>query len=256
LSARALNILFQADAHERGALFGEFERGSITNLADLNSYVTEQVTLLNEDPVVIIENMRQRFGQELAQGRRSITRQEILNWIHTFYAARSSATLEETERKEDKVITEIRTEREPLFVQQRTAVSTKRLADGSKVEVIEPDILASYKYWQLKNMSNADFRKHLSKGDQLICPFAEDSEPCLVPSAVALEFIASQISGFSKNDLQPNENKSLEEEYVESQDLVKIIERLEKSSQDLFECEQKSSIGGGSAQKNKRRRLE
>jgi ankyrin repeat protein len=257
LSARALNILFQADAHERGALFGEFERGSIANLEDLNSYVTEQVTLLNEDPVVIIENMRQRFGQELAQGRRSITRQEILNWIHTFYGARSSANLEGTEKKEDKVITEIRTEREPLFVQQRTAVSTKRLADGSKVELIEPDFLESYKYWQLKNMSNADFRKHLSKGDQLICPFAEDSEPCLVPSAVALEFIAKQISGFSKNHLQPEEQASLEDEYVESQDLVKIIERLDNSVAKIGKSEFKPAVGGGAAvPKNKKRRLE
>jgi ankyrin repeat protein len=257
LSARALNILFQADAYERGALFGEFERGSIANIEELNSYVTEQVTLLNEDPVVIIENMRQRFGQELAQGRRSITRQEILNWIHTFYGARSSANLEETEKKEDKVITEIRTEREPLFVQQRTAASTKRLADGSKVETIEPDILASYKYWQLKNMSNADFRKHLSKGDQLICPFAEDSEPCLVPSAVALEFIAAQISGFSKNHLQPEEQASLEDEYVESQDLVKIIERLDNSVAKIGKSEFQPAVGGGAGvPKNKKRRLE
>lgn len=257
LSARALNILFQANAHEVVSHFGEFERGSISNLEDLNSYVTEQVTLLNEDPVVIIDNMRERFGQELSGGRAAVTRQEVLNWIHTFYGARSSANLVPEEKKEDKVITEIRTEREPLFVQRRTAAATKRLADGTAVKLTEPDILASYQYWQQKKMSDQDFRKHLGKGDQLICPFAEDSEPCLVPSVVALEFIAKQISGFTKNLLKPEEQASLEEDYVDSQNLVKIIERFENSESLSDKKELQVFLAGGSVvPKNKKRRSE
>jgi ankyrin repeat protein len=257
LSARALNILFQANSHEMVSHFGEFESGSISNLEDLNTYVTEQVTLLNEEPVLIINNMRERFGQELSGGRTGVTRQEVLNWIHTFYGARNSANLVPEEKKEDKIITEIRTEREPLFEQRRTALATKRLADGTAVKITEPDMLASYQYWQQREMSDQDFRKHLGKGDQLICPFAEDSEPCLVPSAVALEFIAKQISGFSKNHLKPEEQASLEEDYVESQDLVKIIERLDNSVAKIGKTDLQPAVGGGAAvPKNKRRRLE
>lgn len=227
-----------------------FERSplmdSITTEADLNLYLTEQATLLNEDPTQFLDYVNAQFRQAIFTGRSSVTKQEVLNWIHatigSIRAQQLALSSPEELSPEQKIAVDIGVSGlRPFFVQRETDLSMRRnrtrppcLSLQASQGYVSADLIDSLITWQLRfdrsrlDHHHAEYNEILSLGDTVISPFGE-GEQCLVTRDDAYRFLALQ--QINLPDLRVEDAQFLAaNNYLTGQDLVNIIGRAKNTS--------------------------
>jgi hypothetical protein len=213
----------------------------ITTEADLNVYLTEQATLLNEDPIQFLDYVTAQFRQAVLNGRSSVTKQEVLNWIHATIGsiraqqlALSSSNELTSEQKlaVDIGISGLR----PFFVQRETDAMMRHnrtrppclsLEIGENYESV--NLIDSLTTWQSRfdqarlAEHHAAYNQILAMGDTIICPFGE-GEQCLVTRSQAYRFLELQnidLGSLALQDMQ----FLVDNDYLTGQELVNMIQR-------------------------------
>jgi hypothetical protein len=213
----------------------------ITSEADLNLYLTQQATLLNEDPIQFLDYVTTQFRQAILNGRSSVTKQEVLNWIHAtigsiraqHLALGSSDELTSEQRLAvDIGVSGLR----PFFVQRETDAMMRHnrtrppclsLQTGENYE--SANLIDSLTTWQSR-FDQARLAEHLAEynqilamGDTVVCPFGE-GEQCLVTRSQAYRFLELQQIELQSLNMQDRQFL-IANDYLTGQELVNIIAR-------------------------------
>jgi hypothetical protein len=218
----------------------------ITSEADLNLYLTQQATLLNEDPIQFLDYVTAQFRQAILNGRSSVTKQEVLNWIHATIGSiraqqlASSSSNELTSEQKLAVDIGISGLR-PFFVQRetdsmmrhnRTRPPCLSLEVGANYE--SANLIDSLTTWQSR-FDQARLAEHLAEynqilamGDTVVCPFGE-GEQCLVTRSQAYRFLELQQISLQGLTLQDREFL-IANDYLTGLELVNIIQRAQNKN--------------------------
>lgn len=195
---------------------GLHEFGSVIfDLDNFNTYVTQELTLQNEEPSKYINYLQHMFRINKATGRKYITKQEIVNWINGQLMLQKKTAFAELNEEEQSVV-ELRTTCRPFLVQKATADkinTTVRLSDGNFASYIEPCLIKSLKYWRTQNMSDEQFNEFLAEGDKHINPIEGDQ--VLITQDQAAQFLILQ----AKHPELPHQK------YLTGQSLVQLLQK-------------------------------
>lgn len=215
----------------------------ISSEADLNLYLTEQATLLNEDPIQFLDYVTAQFRQAILNGRSSVTKQEVLNWIHATIGSIRAQQLalgsNDELTPEQKLAVDIGVSGlRPFFVQRetdsmmrhnRTRPPCLSLANGENYE--SANLIDSLTTWQSRfdqarlAQHQAEYNQILATGDTVICPFGE-GEQCLVTRSEVYRFLELQEIDHQSLNLQ-DQNLIASSDYLTGQELVNIIQRAQ-----------------------------
>ena len=218
----------------------------ITSEADLNLYLTEQATLLNEDPIQFLDYATAQFRQAILNGRSSVTKQEVLNWIHaTIGSIRAqqlaSATIDELSPDQKLAVDIGVSGLRPFFVQRETDAMMRHnrtrppclsLEIGENYE--SANLIDSLTTWQSRfdqtklSEHHAAYNQILAMGDTVVCPFGE-GEQCMVTRSQAYRFLELQQVNLQNLTIEDQHFLS-SNDYMSGQELVNIIGRAKDSS--------------------------
>ncbi len=213
----------------------------ITTEADLNVYLTEQATLLNEDPIQFLDYANAQFRQAILNGRSSVTKQEVLNWIHatigSIRAQQLASGISNELTSEQKLAVDIGISGlRPFFVQRETDALMRHnrtrppclsLEVGANYE--SANLIDSLTTWQSRfdqtrlAEHHAEYNQILAMGDTVVCPFGE-GEQCLVTRSQAYRFLELQNIDLGSLTLQ-DKQFLVDNDYLTGQDLVSMIQR-------------------------------
>ena len=214
---------------------------SITSEADLNLYLTEQATLLNEDPIHFLDYATAQFRQAILNGRSAVTKQEVLNWIHatigSIRAQQLALASSDELSPEQKLAVDIGVSGlKPFFVQRETDAMMRHnrtrppclsLQTGENYE--SANLIDSLTIWQSRfdqarlAERQAEYNQILAMGDTVVCPFGE-GEQCLVTRSQAYRFFELQQIDIDSLTLQDRQFLIVND-HVTGQELVNIIGR-------------------------------
>jgi hypothetical protein len=204
-------------------------RDRITNEDDLRVFLTQNLSLLCEEPTRFYEQILQNYRQQISAGRLFVTQQEVMNWIYAQTAvARDLASLEPDLPVTDKLFTDIvhSTSTRPYVVHINTfkqlQKNRSRLPNLEHLvnECVNYGLIDSFKFWQSRNFAVADYNNLLAEGDLVLCPFG-NGEPCFVNKADSLHFL--QLQNVDLSTLNEQQTELLKQDFISCNDLVKII---------------------------------
>lgn len=204
-------------------------RDRITNEDDLRVFLTQNLSLLCEEPTRFYEQILQNYRQQISAGRLFVTQQEVMNWIYAQTAvARHVASVEVDLPFTDKLFTDIvhSTSTRPYVVQINTFKQLRR--NSSRLpnlghlltDCVNYGLIDSFKFWQSRNFAVADYNNLLAEGDLVLCPFG-NGEQCYATVADGLQFL--QMQNINLAALNGRQRELLSNSYVSCTDLVSII---------------------------------
>ena len=208
------------------------QRDRISTEADLGVFMTQNLSLLSEEPQNFHEQILRIYRQQIANGRFFVTQQEVMNWIYAELALRRTSTALEIDLPiTEKIFTDIvhPASTRPYVIQLNTFKQFRR--NGFRLpnvgcavrDCVNYSLVDSFKYWQSKNLQVADFNHLLSEGDLVVSPFGE-GEQCYTNKTEGLQFLQLQNVDFA--ELSAKHSELLNHEFISGADLVNIINKI------------------------------
>lgn len=210
-------------------------RENITNEADLNAYLVAQATLIGEDPVSFLDYITAQFRQQIINGRSSVTKQEILNWLYVSISLNRQQQMPLDEdislSPDQQAAIDIGISAlQPFFVQRETErlmrlnKNKPPFIDAQKSATYKSaELLDSLRFWQERKYDQTRYNESLELGDTMACPFGE-GEQCLISQADCYNFLQMQ-SVNPESIIQEDKNLLAESEFLTGAQLVSIIKR-------------------------------
>lgn len=189
---------------------------STNNEQELEIYLTEAATLIGEDPMIHLDALKRNLLKAKNDGRLNVTKQEVLNWLHTNISALRPVTSDKKLSFLDKefrdLISENSSKPYPIIFSTVKEFKNHPITRGEIKNSL--NVVDSYNYWKKKEVhfSNIDFNSILAEGDLI------SDEQFEIPINEALALVKLQKPECNTKDFMHKHKM-----YIQGKKLVKFI---------------------------------
>jgi hypothetical protein len=194
---------------------------STNNEQELEIYLTEAATLIGEDPISHLDALKRNLLKAKNDGRLNVTKQEVLNWLHTNISALrpivSDKKLSFLDKEFRDLISENSSKPYPIIFSTVKEFKNHPITRGEIENTL--NVIDSYNYWKNKeaHFSNIDFNNTLAEGDLI----SDEQFEISVSEALAL-------INLQKPECDTKDFMHKHKMYIQGKELVKFINSCTK----------------------------